>query len=337
MKAKIVSRPGEPGNPFTPPAADPRFAGGPPRAAGAEAAPAAPTLDQLGPGASLVEVAAALGIKPDAEGMPTMEAVPEAPGAPAAPPPVEVGTDVAWSDPAFAQRPEGVPAKFKNMADFVASYTVLERALHRRGELRVKGPDGAPPAAGADGKPAEGAPPAAGTMAEVFSDEAMSKYAQEFQANGALTEATLLSLEAKGIPRTVVNRFIENEVRSAKNEEAALLAEHGMDESTFTAMAEWAAGGGMPKSALDAVDAALQAADRGQQSLGLAYLRDAYQRAHQTAKPRLAGQSAGGPGAPAAAITSQRSVADAVGDPRYGHDQAYTAEVLARIAAGLRQ
>ena len=302
------------------PALDPRR----PAAAAAVTAPAAPAadpLDALHGNPTDEQILAALGVevKPAAADAPPAESDDAddgdgegdaGEGAPAAD---------TWNDPKVTERPEGVPAKFKNMADFIKSFGELERR-----QFQPKPPAKIEKAG--EGKPGEGA-------ALVLNAETMATFAQEYAENGGkLKDETYARLEKAGYTREVVNEYAALKQRDAERAAAETLAKVGLTPEALQPIYDWASAN-IPPEEIDALNELIQSPNPAKREIGLRQVKSAYDRANRATR-----RIAGGPSATSTLqpLTNAQEIAEAVGDKRYGVNDAYTKEVEARIKLGAR-
>jgi hypothetical protein len=229
--------------------------------------------------------------------------------------------DGANGAPAVAQRPEGIPEKFWDAEkgairteDLLKSYVELEKA---RGQVPPKEAQAAP----AETPSTEEAAALAESKGLDF-----SKYTTEFQANGALSPESFAEIEKAGIPKPMVDSFIEGQMALAERRDAAGYEAAGGKEN-FAKIAAWAA------QALPVADrVAFNEAAAGsieQAKLAIMGLRAQYEAANGRT-PNLVG------GSPAPGSTGYESKAQMTADmrdPRYSKDPAFRAKVMAKIAA----
>lgn len=291
--------------------------GAPPAPAGESADPVADPVESA---ESMEALDAALGIKPGAAKPEEQEGdgeeeTPESEQAEAEEGEAEETPSDDWSDPNYPERPEGVPAKFKNMAAFAKSYSELEKALHKKGALKIE--------TGADGKPAEAG------AAKALTAEEMGAYAQEWAEKGSLSDESFAALEARGYPKEIVSDYMALKMEQRDRAADSALAKAGLDRAAFGQMAEWAASN-MTAAEVEGINSLLASTNPVHWEAGMLRLKSAYSAVNKPARARVAG------GTSAASTLkpfgTQAEVAAAVGDPRYGDDPAYTEEVDKRIA-----
>ena len=218
-------------------------------------------------------------------------------------------------------RPAWLPAKFKTPEELAASYTALEMRLGAQ-------PAGAPPAAGT--APAPGTPAPTPAPA-VLSDADFTRYSQAVVTNGELAPEHYAELASKGIPKHVVDDYVNGQkavadslVRSAYDEAG------GKDQ--YVALAEWARTGLSPEVAKQ-VKSQFASNDRDQILAAVKTMKAMHASSGATMAP-----SGGAKGSPASVggIPPYRSTAEVVADMRtsnYKNDPNFRAYVAKRLEA----
>lgn len=244
------------------------------------------------------------------------------------------GTPSSTPPPADAAKPEGLPEKFKSVADMATAYAELEKKL------------------GQQGKPAETAPPVAKTTdpekgADKLSipdtkaaEEATAKAGVDFSAlqteyneKGALSEDTYKKLADGGIPKEMVDSYIEGQkalaaTAAAAYDNAAFEQAGGQDK--YTAMVQWAAQGGIPQAKAQEFNAAVESGNQDKMRLAVATLRSAYEAANGVSPNLLK------PNQAATSVSGYESIAQMkadMRDPKYSQDPAFRKQVEAKIEA----
>lgn len=152
--------------------------------------------------------------------------------------------------PAPAERPEGLPEKFKSWADMAASYAELEKRLgageQKPAEKPAEKPQGL---AIAEQTEAEKAAESAAAQAEADKAAAaaaqqagldMSALRTEFAQHGDLTKESREKLHKVGFSDADIDSYIEGQVVLAERERASALADIPGGEDTFAQMITWA-------------------------------------------------------------------------------------------------
>ncbi len=146
----------------------------------------------------------------------------------------------------------------------------------------------------------------------------------EFMANGELSEASYATLEKAGIPKAVVDAYIEGQTVRMNAFISEVKAIAGGEEQ-YTSMIEWA-DKALPQEDKDAFNRVMESGDRPLIKMAVAGLKVAH-AAEEGSAPRLvSGKSPSAQGTQEA-FTSPDEMIKAMRDPRYGKDSAYTREV----------
>lgn len=221
-----------------------------------------------------------------------------------------------------AERPAWLPEGFDTPEAFAEAYKTLK--------------DTPKP----ETKPAEGEALKEGTKLAITTPEEaariaqekgvdLSALAQEMQENGELSEDTLKSLEAKGIPRTAVFEHIEGQkAKAALFMQDIATSVGGADK--LDGILAWSANG-VPADEIEFYNKMLSSTDANTVKLALGALKGKMEAALGVEGDRVVGE--GTPGASGAKpFKSQAEVTAAMRDPRYQKDPAYRASVAARLA-----
>ena len=148
---------------------------------------------------------------------------------------------------------------------------------------------------------------------------------REYHETGALSDETYRQLEEAGLPRMLVDRYIEGQQAVAQRLRQEMLDEIG-GEAAFEALRGWAATS-LPQEALAAYDRAMSAGPE-EARLALRGMHAAYERAVGRPPQLVTGQPRAGGGE---RFASLQEVADAMADPRYKRDEAYRQAVIDKV------
>lgn len=228
------------------------------------------------------------------------------------PPPVD--PNASKSTP--PERPEWLPEKFESAEALATAYAALEK---KQGAA----------------KPVEG--DATPTPAEAVTQAGLDMDAvrKEMEANdGTLTDATFEKFEKAGIPKQMVEGYIEGQKALAQQLTTTV---HGLagGEKAFSEMAEWAKAGLSTEDA-QAFNAAMESGDMARIKMAVGSLKSAFVAENGSA-PSLVRDANMGIPAGVKPFASNEEMVRAMQDRRYKEgDPAYHAEVQKRIAAGLR-
>lgn len=220
--------------------------------------------------------------------------------------------DTPPQEGAPADRPPWLPEKFENPEALAAAYGELERQQSQRAP-KIE-------------SPAEGAPePPAG-----FDSAALS---EELQANnGEFTAETYALFEQAGIPRAMVDTYVQG-VQALADRVSARVNEVAGGAEAFAAMSQWAATG-LSKERIEAFNGAVASGNMAAIEMAVESLRAAYTEANGKAPTLLSGPAVRNTSG-VAPFASNDEVVQAMRDPRYRTDEAYRKQVEARLAAGL--
>lgn len=157
----------------------------------------------------------------------------------------------------------------------------------------------------------------------------LSTYEAEFSDTGVLSADSYTQLEKAGIPKSVVDQYIEGQKAVAAN---ATTEAHGLvgGADNYKAMLSWAT------TSLDAADktAFNAAVDKGGASSKLAIAGlNAQFRAAQGSAPQLLGGFAPSGAQEVSGYRSTSELTTAMSDPRYAKDAAYRKDVETKLAA----
>ena len=227
-------------------------------------------------------------------------------------------SDTAQSQaPKVSSIPDGVPVQFWN-----AEKNELDTAalLKSYSELQAKqAPTEAPSEA-----PQENKKDAA---SEPHKEDTFSKYTAEYAAKGQLTPESYKELEAKGIPKAVVDNYIEGQkLRQSYGQEQVLASVGGREG--FNTLSAWAASNltdaelkGFNENVSSSVESA---------ALAIQWLKARYESSAGKVPKLISGtpsNATSGTG-----FRSPQEAHAAMRDPRYGRDVAYSNEVAQRLA-----
>ncbi len=110
-----------------------------------------------------------------------------------------------------------------------------------------------------------------------------SKYEQEFQKNGELSEDSIQELEKAGFDRTRINTYMRG-VQAKSSDLASTAFEEAGGQETFQQITQWA-GQNLSKAEIDAFNKTMDSADEGQIRLAVRGLVQKYNA--QAAEPDL--------------------------------------------------
>lgn len=220
-------------------------------------------------------------------------------------------------------RPEWLPEKFKSAEDMAKAYSELEKRMSSPapakeiettaeiGELLQKEVENVEEAK---------------TVEEPKSRD-FTKYSEEWADKGELSEDSFKELAEMGIPKEVVNRYIEG-VEAVQTRQVSEVYNSVGGEDNYKAMVEWASGN-LSKEEVDAYDKLVTGNDVTSVRLAAKGLWAQYVAQNGKA-PKLIGgsQSVSGSVSP---FRSTAEVVSAMADSRYANDPAYRRDVEKRL------
>lgn len=224
-----------------------------------------------------------------------------------------------------SQRPEWLPEKFATVEDMAASYKELEAK-----QSGTKTPEVAPvvpvvPAEKVD--PLAIATPDAAAVAAASAGLDMAALNAEFAKDGALSEASLTALAAKGFDKATVDGYIAGQQALATAFQSEVMAVTPGGAEKYGEMVAWAKASLTPAE-IAAYNTAMSTNNKDQAKLAVAGLGARF-TASVGSEPNLQG------GRPTAAqgdaFESLAQMKAAMSDPRYKTDRAYRAAVASRL------
>jgi hypothetical protein len=220
-------------------------------------------------------------------------------------------------------RPEWLPEKFKSAEDMAKAYSELEKRMSS--PASTKEPETTAEIGELLQKEVENVEEAK-TVEEPKSRD-FSKYSEEWADKGELSEDSFKELAEMGIPKEVVNRYIEG-VEAVQTRQVSEVYNSVGGEDNYKAMVEWASGN-LSKEEVDAYDKLVTGNDVTSVRLAAKGLWAQYVAQNGKA-PKLIGgsQSVSGSVSP---FRSTSEVVAAMADSRYANDPAYRRDVEKRL------
>lgn len=216
----------------------------------------------------------------------------------------EVGVEVD------EDRPEWLPQKFASPEQLAKAYAELEARYSSRSKNSEEQP------ADVDEAP------------EV-SERDFSVYTEEFAENGDLSEESIAQIESWGIPREMIEGYVEGQKAVLAAQFQSVYSEAGGEES-YNAMLEWA-GDNLPEGEQDAFNRAVMQGTQDDMMFAVRSLVSRWRASTGTgARPLVQGSTS-----PAKASGGFKSLAEltaAMKDPRYAKDPAYRKDIETRLA-----
>lgn len=211
------------------------------------------------------------------------------------------------------ERPEWLPEKFKSPEDMAKAYGELEKQFTKSRQEET-------PVEETESTPTEEAKEAVESVGLNF--ESMS---EEYMENGELSSDTYAELESKGIPKNIVDAYIQGQQSIANNVKGDIFNSVGGEEN-YTQMTEWAADN-MNQAEKDAFNLAVNSGDMAQAKLAVEALNARYKNMVGV-EPNLVG------GRPSESVDTYQSWAQVTTDmkkPAYSKDPAFRATVEKKL------
>lgn len=208
-------------------------------------------------------------------------------------------------------RPEWLPEKFENPEALADAYSNLEKQYHEsNNDNTTEEPETPEVTPEADGSP-------------------ISNASEEYYANGELSEESYQALEQSGIPKEMVDRYIQGHEAVADREQSALLNEAGGPES-YDAMSEWAATA-LTDQEQDVYNAAVDSGDINAATMAIRGLYARFKTDSDQPVNLVQGETSGtSSGVP---FGSSYEMTQAMSDPRYKNDAGFRTQVEQRVSA----
>jgi len=231
------------------------------------------------------------------------------------------------TDTPTGQSQEGdelILGKFKSPEDLAAAYQELEAKLS--GKSTEQEAETSEVSKDSSQEDIDKAAEEAVERAEGVDMESLSK---EYFENGTLADESYQALEKAGIPREVVDQFIEGQEARATQIGSQIVDKIGGQEQ-FNRMIEWASAN-LDGDFLDAYNAEVESGDPRRMEQAVKALAYEYSQARPSEPNLMGGQGQGGQNI--GGFQSMAQVTEAMSDPRYQKDPAYRSEVEKKLAA----
>ena len=217
-------------------------------------------------------------------------------------------------NPNVSDRPEWLPEKFNSVEDMASAYESLEQKLGTQEEEvheEVYEEDG---------------------LEEIVDElegrgidfDAMS---DEFAEQGGLTEESYQQLLEAGIPRTMVDQFIDGQNAVAGQMQEQAFSQVGGEQS-YIDMVTWAADS-LPEASIDAFNNAVNSGNIETANLAIQGLQAQYRSVNGSEPTLVMGETNNVTGG---VFNSAAQLTAAMRDPRYSTDSAYRQEVASKLS-----
>ena len=162
---------------------------------------------------------------------------------------------------------------------------------------------------------------------ELLSSDELQGFTDQVLQDGNLSDETYADLQSRGLPRELVEAYVEGQKALADQHRNQLLGIVG-GQDNYDQLTEWASQN-LSESEIDAYDAAMESGDQNAIMMNIQGLYARYQQAE--GRPNLIAGEVGSIGA-SNAYRSWAEVTAAMKDSRYQTDPAYRADVTNRLA-----
>ena len=209
-------------------------------------------------------------------------------------------------------RPEWLPEKFDNPEALADAYSNLEKQFHE---------NKAEPSETDDNNTSTQETP------EV-TNSAVTSASEEYFETGELSEETYKSLEANGIPKEMVDMYVNGYEAVANQQQQNLMKEAGGAEN-YEAMSEWAATS-LTDQEQEVYNNTVESGDVNAATMAIRGLYARFQSDGGTPVSLVQGDTSGTAGA--MPFSSSKEMTVAMQDPRYGYDNKYREQVSQRLS-----
>lgn len=218
--------------------------------------------------------------------------------------------------PSTEERPEWLDEKFKSTEDLAKAYNELESKLGKTNEKETSN-DTAGDTTDDSSNDEDAAPMA----------EAVSVATAEYSEKGELSDKTFDALEQAGLPREMVEAYIQGQEAIAVGQAADVQQTIG-GLANYEAMAEWA-GENLDDADLDAFNTIVETGTVEQAKVAVKGLYSQFLSAGGKPPQLIQGDTVGSGLKP---FTSSAQITEAMRDPRYKNDPAYRENVEKRLS-----
>ena len=171
-----------------------------------------------------------------------------------------------------------------------------------------------------------------GAAGELLSSDELQGYADEVLQDGNLSDETYQSLESRGLPRELVEAYVEGQKALMQQSRADILQTVG-GEDAYDELTSWAEQN-LSDAEIEAYDNVMTSGDRDTIMMSIQGLYARYQQS--AGRPNLiagnVGSTSGSNG-----FRSWAEVTAAMKDPRYNSDPAYRSDVTNRLSVSQLQ
>jgi hypothetical protein len=219
--------------------------------------------------------------------------------------------------PLDTQRPEWLPEKFSSPEDMATAYGELEKKI---GEPK------APPSLEIPEPVADEVAPAGDSPKEMLGEELFGRIEEHYQENGVLDADLYAELAEKGLPKNVVDSFIEGQQVRAERYETDVTSIVGGKEQ-FTQLQQWA-GENLTDAERNSVNESITSGDVVKAQMAVNWLSGKYADS-EGSQPNLV--EGGVSKLTGDVFTDREDLSQAQTDPRYTTSERYRKEVQAKL------
>jgi hypothetical protein len=224
------------------------------------------------------------------------------------------------------ERPEWLQEKFKSPEDLAKAYDSLQGEYTKLTQKqKAEEPKEQPTE-----KPKDDTLEIQGENAEEALESVgldFGKYSNEYNTNGSLSDSSYAEMEQKGIPRNVVDQYIQGQQALATNVQNQVYNTVGGKEH-YTEMVNWAKDS-LSKDEVNAFNTAVNSSDVAQINLAVQGLNARYTSSEGTDPSLVGGKSAASTGV---GYENWSQVTADMAKPEYRKDSAFQQEVQDKLA-----
>ena len=206
-------------------------------------------------------------------------------------------------------RPEWLPEKFDNPEALADAYRNLEQQFHEN-----------------KAEPSETEENV--TSTPEVTNSAVTSASEDYFETGELSEETYKSLEANGIPKEMVDMYVNGYEAYANQQQQTLMNEAGGPEN-YEAMSEWAATA-LTDQEQEVYNKTVESGDINAATMAIRGLYARFQSDGGSPVSLVQGETSGTSGA--IPFSSAKEMTVAMQDPRYGYDSKYRDQIAQRIS-----
>ena len=216
-------------------------------------------------------------------------------------------------NPEASDRPEWLPEKFNTVEDMASAYESLEQKLGSQDDEEEYEDD--------DGELEE--------IAEELEERGVDfdAMSQEFAELGGLTEDSYDTLLEAGIPRSMVDQFIDGQMAVATQMQQEAFEQVGGQEA-YEDMVSWASDN-MQEASIDAFNNAVNSGNIETANLAIQGLHAQYRSVNGSEPSLVMGETKSVTGG---VFDSAAQLTQAMRDPRYESDSAYRQQVASKLS-----